>query len=113
VPLHSAVPVTLLTSVHFRIWHETAITSRADDVGSWGWHRDYDGRHPMPADLASRMTLALAGAGESRLDRYPTISGVLSLSPLDRYSMPAGSRRCLMTGPSAWATCRRTPTSNG
>ena len=29
------------------------------------------GRHPMPADLASRMTLALADAGESRLDRYP------------------------------------------
>jgi hypothetical protein len=27
----------------------------------------------MPADLASRMTLALADAGESRLDRYPAI----------------------------------------
>jgi light-regulated signal transduction histidine kinase (bacteriophytochrome) len=28
-----------------------------------------------------------------RLDRYPATSGVLSLSPLDRYSMPANRRR--------------------
>jgi hypothetical protein len=32
--------------------------------------RNRAGRHLMPADLASRMTLALADAGESRLDRY-------------------------------------------
>jgi hypothetical protein len=43
------------------------------------------------------MTLAPADAGESRMDRYPATSGVLSLSPLDRYSMPADQRRCRAT----------------
>jgi hypothetical protein len=51
----------------------TDVTGPADDVRSsgHGGHRNRAGRHPMPADLASRMTLALADAGESRLDRYP------------------------------------------
>jgi hypothetical protein len=64
-----------------RCWQ---LTGRADDVRSsgQGGHRGCAGRHPMPADLASRMTLALADAGESRLDRYPATSGVLSPSPL-------------------------------